>query len=106
MHRINMGVHSMKNLEDTETFLLDQDATRKKAAQYLLTKTSDEVLAQIREGYEEKGMAFFFANHFTLGISVRNLLRKGGFGDEKFLMDMDDVWPDIVIEMLKEADKA
>ena len=51
MHRINMGVHSMKNLEDTETFLLDQDATRKKAAQYLLTKTSDEVLAQIREGY-------------------------------------------------------
>ena len=41
-----------------------------------------------------------------MGISVRNLLRKGGFGDEKFLMDMDDVWPDIVIEMLKEADKA
>ena len=96
----------MKNLEDTETFLLDQDATRKKAAQYLLTKTSDEVLAQIREGYGKQGRAFFFENHFTLGISVRNLLRKGGFGDEKFLMDMDDVWPDIVIEMLKEADKA
>lgn len=36
MNRINMGVHSMKNLEDTETFLLDQDATRNEVTRILI----------------------------------------------------------------------
>ncbi len=80
----------------------DNKSLIQEAARFLRTKTSDESLSQIRAEYKQNKEEFILRNHFSLGLNVRNVLRNGGFTDDKFGADLDDVWAEIVIEMLQQ----
>lgn len=56
----------------------------------------------IRDMYEENPTGWMVPYHFSAGMSIRNLLRDRGFGEDYFNVDnLDDIYVALIEEALK-----
>jgi hypothetical protein len=67
----------------------------------------NSVLAQIKNAYKANPSEWWVDYHFGWGMSVRNLLRKKGFGEDYFRVDnLDDIYVPLVEEALELRNRA
>lgn len=72
---------------------------KKDAIDFLNEKLSKEEKDKILGIYiknKEKGVFWFIEYHFSYGMYIRNLLRNGGFTDDKFGGNLDDHYSELL----------
>ncbi len=81
-------------------YLKISDEERERAIQHLVENVPKETLLQI---YKEasKDPDWLIMQHLTLGISIRNLLREGGFTWPDTTLDRE--WEPITLEAAREV---
>lgn len=69
-----------------------------KAAEFLRGVFSENDVKKFRELYSEKegGRYWFSSYHFFGGMTIRNNLRKGGFGEEFFGFNLDYIYVELI----------
>jgi acyl carrier protein len=62
----------------------------------LQRELTEDTLTQVRELFAEDPEQWWLEHHMFFGMGVRNLLRKNGFGDDRFGDNLDDYWVELV----------
>jgi len=59
-----------------------------KAVDFLKAHFTEEEKGQLKNIYEHSGSAYWFSGyHFTTGMTIRNVLRENGYGEDYFGID-------------------
>jgi hypothetical protein len=67
-----------------------------------LRKELNPVLSEIKNAYRKDPKNWYVGYHFGWGMSVRNLLREKGFGEEYFkIHNLDDIYVALIEEALE-----
>ena len=73
----------------------------KNPALVMLKKELAYVSVEIRKAYQSSPNDWYVRHHFNWGMSVRNLLREKGFGEDYFkIHNLDDIYIALVEEAL------
>jgi hypothetical protein len=88
-------------LKDTGEVITDKEWKR---AVDCIIKNHREDLPELKKVIEEKGKGWSLGYHRSLGLSVRNTLRREGF--HWGAISLDDNWADLVEEAVKKVSRA
>lgn len=80
--------------------MAEGEREKKKAIQYLVDTIPADTFEEIAEAIRNGGPDWGTAQHFGVGMFVRNVLRAGGFGDR--LGEMDEIWTELIEKAVKE----
>ena len=72
---------------------------KKEAVRYLIAHVPIETREEIAMIIKKEGSDWEINHHYDIGITVRNLLREGGFQWDP--IEMDDVWAGLIEKAVK-----
>ena len=72
---------------------------KKESVRYLIDHIPVETLGEIAVIIKKEGSDWEVHHHYDIGITVRNLLREGGFLWDA--VELDDIWAELIEKAVK-----
>ena len=82
---------------------LISEQEKEKAIKYLIKNIPSKTLFELSKLIEHDGKTWWIKHHHFFGMSVRNLLRKGGFNWSPLILD--SIWVELIEVAVKEKVK-